>query len=427
MATALVPRVLAIPVFTLSDKTWEIRFSCSGLARTMIRMFHSVWMATWTWEPSMKHLDSTLRSDSLVPVWSWCWWCSSGRFSPCRPAPSHSKGPPESQWRRYRAECGRRCRLEFCPGPYTETTSWCCGEDRRFLQSRSANWRRRRIINIACRCTQTRVTATGSPMFQVPTNTVIMSGSGFSVCLFFICWSSWQKPSLFCGKTIKTRLDYIHNTSTQSVSAAKAIKTGPNQHPSTCHICYLGIIKHKFFALDPLFFCLHPNNKLDGHLLGFHQLKNWKKPTIRSSCWHNTDIIIYQSSLTVARTEKWYICRLSELFVCLFYFCCAQSIFPLVHLLTSWNTTSHFQHPLSGTSLWGYPEILAWPANHTEYPASQQRLNISSACLVQLVIDAGTSNTTIGMRDFLWPPSHPAESNIDPLACRRNRRGLSVC
>lgn len=134
MVTALVPRVLAIPVFTLSDKTWEIRFSCSGLARTMIRMFHSVWMATWTWEPSMKHLDSTLRSDSLVPVWSWCWWCSSGCFSPCRPAPSHSKGPPESQWRRYRVECGRRCRLEFCPGPYTETTSWCCGEDRRSLQ-----------------------------------------------------------------------------------------------------------------------------------------------------------------------------------------------------------------------------------------------------------------------------------------------------
>lgn len=35
------------------------------------------------------------------------------------------------------------------------------------------------------------------PMFQVPTNTVIMSGSGFSECLFFICWSSWQNPSLF--------------------------------------------------------------------------------------------------------------------------------------------------------------------------------------------------------------------------------------
>lgn len=38
-------------------------------------------------------------------------------------------------------------------------------------------------------------------MFQVPTNTVIMSGSGFSECLFFICWSSWQKPSLFWWDT----------------------------------------------------------------------------------------------------------------------------------------------------------------------------------------------------------------------------------
>lgn len=41
------PRVLAIPVFTLSEKTCEILFSCSGLARTMIRMFHRVWIATW--------------------------------------------------------------------------------------------------------------------------------------------------------------------------------------------------------------------------------------------------------------------------------------------------------------------------------------------------------------------------------------------
>lgn len=41
------PKVLAIPVFTLSENTWEILFSCSGLASTTIRMFHSVWMATW--------------------------------------------------------------------------------------------------------------------------------------------------------------------------------------------------------------------------------------------------------------------------------------------------------------------------------------------------------------------------------------------
>lgn len=36
-------------------------------------------------------------------------------------------------------------------------------------------------------------------MFQVPMKMVIMSGSGCSECLFFICCRSWQKPSLFCG------------------------------------------------------------------------------------------------------------------------------------------------------------------------------------------------------------------------------------
>lgn len=114
----------------------------------------------------------------------------------------------------------------------------------------------------------------------------------------------------------------------------------------------------------------------------------------------------------------------------LFYFCCAQSICPLVRLLTSWNTTCRFQHPLSETSLWEYPEILAWPASyrekHTEYPASAKLLNILFVCLVQSVIYASTSNVTTGMRDFLWPPSYPAESNIEPLACRRNERILSV-
>lgn len=44
---ASVPRVLAMPVFTLSEKMWEILFSCSGFAKTTIRMFHSVWIATW--------------------------------------------------------------------------------------------------------------------------------------------------------------------------------------------------------------------------------------------------------------------------------------------------------------------------------------------------------------------------------------------
>lgn len=37
------------------------------------------------------------------------------------------------------------------------------------------------------------------PMFQVPMKMVIMSGSGCSECLFFICCRSWQKPSLFWG------------------------------------------------------------------------------------------------------------------------------------------------------------------------------------------------------------------------------------
>lgn len=43
------PRVLAMPVFTLSVQMWLIRFSCSGLASTTMRMFQSVWMATWWW------------------------------------------------------------------------------------------------------------------------------------------------------------------------------------------------------------------------------------------------------------------------------------------------------------------------------------------------------------------------------------------
>lgn len=58
---------------------------------------------------------------------------------------------------------------------------YCCHRDLRFAE------------------TQRRLTLL--PMFQVPTNTVIMSGSGFSECLFFICWSSWQKPSLFWWDT----------------------------------------------------------------------------------------------------------------------------------------------------------------------------------------------------------------------------------
>lgn len=35
------------------------------------------------------------------------------------------------------------------------------------------------------------------PIFQVPMKMVIISGSGCSECLFFICCRSWQNPSLF--------------------------------------------------------------------------------------------------------------------------------------------------------------------------------------------------------------------------------------
>ena len=41
------PSVLAMPVFTLSVQMWLIRFSCSGLASTTMRMFQRVWMAIW--------------------------------------------------------------------------------------------------------------------------------------------------------------------------------------------------------------------------------------------------------------------------------------------------------------------------------------------------------------------------------------------
>lgn len=41
------PSVLAMPVFTLSVQMWLIRFSCSGLASTTMRMFQRVWMVIW--------------------------------------------------------------------------------------------------------------------------------------------------------------------------------------------------------------------------------------------------------------------------------------------------------------------------------------------------------------------------------------------
>lgn len=136
--TALLPRVLAIPVFTLSEKTWEILFSCSGFARTTIRMFHRVWIATWMSSDYKKHL-STYVELSVLPyqshslVWSWYLWCFSGRLSLYLPILCHSKGPPETQWHKYHVRCDLRCHLVSCLGPYTETRSWCCGEDQHFL------------------------------------------------------------------------------------------------------------------------------------------------------------------------------------------------------------------------------------------------------------------------------------------------------
>lgn len=132
------PKVLAIPVFTLSEKTWEILFSCSGLTRTTIRMFHKVWIATWKMKRciSALHLDSAVtsslcRGHSLV--WSWCLWCSSGVPSLCLPIPSLPKDPPESRSHKNHAGCDPPCRLESSLGPYTETRSSCCWEDWRFL------------------------------------------------------------------------------------------------------------------------------------------------------------------------------------------------------------------------------------------------------------------------------------------------------
>lgn len=178
-----------------------------------------------------------------------------------------------------------------------------------------------------------------------------------------------------------------------------------NPHLCTCCICYLGVFKDKFFAQNLLFLRLHPNNKLDRHLLRFHQLKNWKISIILTKM--NVLTISFFFCIFKQKERNGKFANRVPWFP--FYFCCGQSICPLVRLLTSWNTTCHFQHPLSGTSLWECPEILAWPAgsreSHTAQPASDKLPNISAVCLVQSVISTSTSNTATGMRDFLWPPS----------------------
>lgn len=63
-----VPRVLAIPVFTLSEKMWEILFSCSGFARTTIRMFHSVWIATCRWKNGIIQVFIYLLIKAFLPL-----------------------------------------------------------------------------------------------------------------------------------------------------------------------------------------------------------------------------------------------------------------------------------------------------------------------------------------------------------------------
>lgn len=111
--------------------------------------------------------------------------------------------------------CGMWSAVSSCVFPWPlhwnhELMSW---GGPAFPAIRKCVLRRCHDISYTIRWTQTRVMVTRSPMFQVPTNTVIMSGSGFSECLFFICWSSWQKPSLFWGGNNKHWLVYIHNTS----------------------------------------------------------------------------------------------------------------------------------------------------------------------------------------------------------------------
>lgn len=58
---------------------------------------------------------------------------------------------------------------------------WRTGVSCGFVEKFCTLWFIKIVLNINVK------TLTLLPMFQVPTNTVIMSGSGFSECLFFIC------------------------------------------------------------------------------------------------------------------------------------------------------------------------------------------------------------------------------------------------
>lgn len=114
-------------------------------------------------------------------------------------------------------------------------------------------------------------------MFQVPTNTVIMSGSGFCECLFFICWSSWQKPSLF-WRDIKQKT-YI-----------------------SWHIAHFNPLPkfHKIFALFIHFF----------HLISFFFLINGKLLRCLLPLCSQTQTLCAGSSLSLSPGWVW--CVLSE-------------------------------------------------------------------------------------------------------------------
>lgn len=164
-----------------------------------------------------------------------------------------------------------------------------------------------------------------------------------------------------------------------------------NQNLFTGWLRYLGVLKDKFFAQNLLFLCLHPNNKLDGHLLRFHQLKNWKISTILNKTKVSGKLFLQIS--TIFSPGQFNRCQMSERVSALiqfhdfcFYFCCARSTCPPVRLSTSWNRACHFQHPLSETSLWEYPEIPAWPASCREKPHRTSSLRPTPKHLVCVVL-----------------------------------------
>lgn len=99
---ASLPRVLAIPVFTLSENTWEILFSCWGFARMMIRMFHRVWIATWMSEDDLMHQCSAAATSCRLASLSRPFTCLKLMFVIFLRTPftvsAHSLSPKGSSW-----------------------------------------------------------------------------------------------------------------------------------------------------------------------------------------------------------------------------------------------------------------------------------------------------------------------------------------